>query len=256
MKYQTLFCFAGFCALLSSGCTSTQKAGDTSQNSLDWKGVYSGVLPCADCSGIATKMTLRENNTYVLQTQYLGKSNEVFTSEGNFAWTKNGSQIRLGNVKEGTGPAHYRVGENKLMQLDSNGNPITGDLAALYVLTKNSGNDLNKYWKLVELNGSPVTPGADGRKEPHMILHTQDNRVTGSGGCNNFSGTFQLQANNRISFSPLAATKMFCTGAQQTEDMMFKALQNADSYYQNGDTLQLIRARMAPLAKFIAVYLR
>ena len=29
-----------------------------SRNSLDWNGVYKGVLPCADCEGIETVITL------------------------------------------------------------------------------------------------------------------------------------------------------------------------------------------------------
>lgn len=256
MKNKMLFYFTSFCALQLVACTSTQKTGDNSQTSLDWKGVYSGVLPCADCSGIVTKMTLLENSTYQLQTQYLGKSDEIFSSEGSFEWTKDGNRILLNNVKEGTGSKYYQVGENKLTQLDISGKPITGNLASSYVLTKNGGGSLNNYWKLIEVNGVAVSPVSNGKKEPHMILHTQDSTVTGSGGCNSFRGRFQLQASNRISFSPLAGTKMFCTDAQQTEDLMFKAIQNADSYYHSGDTLQLIRARMAPLAKFVAVYLR
>lgn len=126
----------------------------------------------------------------------------------------------------------------------------------MYVLSKEGENDLNKYWKLVEINSTAVMPDVNRKKEPHMILHTHDNRVTGSGGRNNFTGSFKLAANNRFSFSPLAATKMFRTNTQQTENLMFKALQNTDSYYLSGDTLQLLRSRMAPLAKFVAVYLK
>ncbi|HEY0680432.1 MAG TPA: copper resistance protein NlpE N-terminal domain-containing protein [Chitinophagaceae bacterium] len=256
MKSIFLSFFAVCSSLFLICCSSTQNTGDTSKTSLDWQGVYNGVVPCADCNGIATKITLRENNTYVLQTQYLGKSNEVFSSEGSFEWNKDGTQIVLKNIKDGVASAYYQVGENKLTQLDMNGKPVTGNLSSMYVLAKAGGSELNKYWKLIEVSGNAVTASASGKKEPHMILHTQDNRVNGSGGCNNFSGTFQLQANNRISFSPLAVTKMFCAGAQETEDLMLKAMQNTDSYYLKGDTLQLIRAKMAPLAKFVAVYLK
>ncbi len=38
----------------------------TSQNSLDWAGVYEGVLPCADCPGIQTRLTLSRDETYEL----------------------------------------------------------------------------------------------------------------------------------------------------------------------------------------------
>jgi copper homeostasis protein (lipoprotein) len=240
----------------AASCKTSNKAVDNSRTSLDWKGTYTGVTPCADCEGILTKITLHDDNTYSLQTRYLGKSEEIFSSNGRFEWSREGNRIALKNAQEGTGPMQYQLGENKLTQLDLNGQAITGDLAVMYVLSKEGTNDLSRYWKLIEVNGSAVVPKANQRKEPHMILHTQDKRVNGSGGCNNFTGSFQLQPANRLSFSPLAATKMFCPDAQQTEDLLFKALQNTDSYYVSGDTLQLIRARMAPLAKFVAVYLR
>jgi heat shock protein HslJ len=49
------------------------------------------------------------------------------------------------------------------------------------------------------------------RKEPHMILQVAESRVVGNGGCNGFSGTYQLDSkSNRLRFSPLMATKMAC----------------------------------------------
>jgi copper homeostasis protein (lipoprotein) len=251
---------AVFASLIALGalhsCSSSQTSSHNSQNSLDWKGVYSGITPCADCEGILTRLTLGDNNTYTLQRRYLGKSEEVLAASGSFEWNKEGNRVTLKNVADGTAPVFYQVGENRLTQLDLDGNAITGQLAGMYVLSKESAGSLNKYWRLVEVNGAPVAADPRRRKEPHMILHTQDNRVTGSGGCNSFTGTYTLQPNDRIRFSPLAATKMFCAGIAETEDMMFKAVQNADSYYLRGDSLQLIRARMAPLAKFVAVYLK
>ena len=256
MKIRFISLLSCIIYVLVIGCSSTQKTGDTSQNALDWKGTYSGVVPCADCEGILTRISLRDDNTYTLQTRYLGKSENEITSTGSFEWNKAGNQITLKNIKEGITAIYYQVGENKLTQLDLDGNPVTGTLASMYVLPKENGNYLNKYWKLIEVSGMAVLPDSSRKREPHMILHTQDNRVTGTGGCNQFTGTFELQPDNRIRFAPLAATKMFCTTAQQTEDLMFKALENTDSYYLSGDTLQLIRARMAPLARFVAVYLK
>ena len=34
-----------------------------SQNSLDWAGVYQGILPCADCEGFDTVITLNWDET-------------------------------------------------------------------------------------------------------------------------------------------------------------------------------------------------
>jgi heat shock protein HslJ len=61
---------------------------------------------------------------------------------------------------------------------------------------------------------------------------------------------------NKIKFSKISATMMACMDAsvRETESQFFKVLEMADNYYVTGDTLQLNRARMAPLAKFEAVY--
>ncbi|GGD94473.1 copper resistance protein NlpE [Planktosalinus lacus] len=46
--------------------TEMEQAPDisTSENSLDWHGTYQGILPCADCEGIQTEVTLHDNNTH------------------------------------------------------------------------------------------------------------------------------------------------------------------------------------------------
>ena len=43
-----------------------------SRNSLDWVGIYEGVLPCADCPGIKTRLTLNYDGSYRLVTRAQG----------------------------------------------------------------------------------------------------------------------------------------------------------------------------------------
>lgn len=88
-----------------------------------------------------------------------------------------------------------------------------------------------------------------------MILKKEKNRVQGQGGCNTFFGTYELKEPGRIRFSPMASTLMACPNLDQ-ETAFLSVFEKADSYIIKGDTLQLIKARMAPLAKFQAVYLR
>lgn len=111
-----------------------------------------------------------------------------------------------------------------------------------------------KYWKLVELRGQPV-PSLE--REPHLILKTEGNRVTGFSGCNTFNGTYTLDEKTmRIDFGPLAMTRMACAEGMDTEQAFAEVLEQADNYSVSGDNLSLNRARMAPLARFHAVYLR
>lgn len=104
-----------------------------SQISLDWQGTYKGVVPCADCEGIETEITLNKDSTFVMHTKYLGKAKQkVFEQNGTFSWDESGSIIVLQDLK--IKPNEYMVGENTLMQLDLEGNRITGELADKYVL--------------------------------------------------------------------------------------------------------------------------
>jgi len=104
-----------------------------SKVSVDWEGMYSGIIPCADCEGIFIVVILNENSTYEMTMSYLGKDFEV-TSEGSFSWNEQGSIITLNKEEEGM--KMFKVGENRIIMLDIHGNEITGELANNYILEK------------------------------------------------------------------------------------------------------------------------
>ncbi|MDR3047942.1 MAG: copper resistance protein NlpE [Bacteroidales bacterium] len=107
----------------------------SSRISVNWQGTYKGTTPCADCEGIQTTLTLNDS-TYVLEKVYLGKTNEVFKTEGKFVWNEEGSRITLDNEKTNGFNVQFRVGENMLWQLDSDGDQIEGKLATMYEFRK------------------------------------------------------------------------------------------------------------------------
>jgi len=115
--------------------TSETTPAHTSKNSLDWQGVYQGVLPCADCNGIQTELILKEDLKYEKESKYLGKEDATFSEKGTFKWNDVGNKITLWN-SENEESSSYLVGENKLIQLDNNGNKAQGELASNYELTK------------------------------------------------------------------------------------------------------------------------
>ena len=108
------------------------------------------------------------------------------------------------------------------------------------------------YWKLVMLNGKAVPSVGQSAKEPHMMLSASDNKVNGTGGCNSFFGTYQLQGENGITFSPIGATKMACQdNVMAVEHQLFQALEMTSKFSLSNDTLILTTTDMSPLAKFI-----
>lgn len=234
---------------------------DNSRTSLDWAGTYSGTVPCADCEGIAQRLTIVENGTFTLNVKYLGTSEDTSNIEGTFVWEEDGNHIVLQSAGR---PGVYQVGENHLWLRDPDGQPITGEMADRYVLTKEApalpaATDMNKpalvgtYWKLVEVMGKPVVP-AEGRIPAHMLLHAEDKRVAGNAGCNSFFATYELdKPKGSLRFSKAGSTMMACPDMSM-EDAFHNALEQVDSYVIAEDgRLSLHRAKMAPLMRFEAV---
>lgn len=103
------------------------------RNSLDYAGTYKGILPCADCAGIAIEIKLSYDGTFKKTMQYLGKNDDVFISDGAYIWDNTGNIISLEGVDR---PNQFFVSEERLIHLDINGQRITGDLSDHYVLYK------------------------------------------------------------------------------------------------------------------------
>lgn len=234
---------------------ATPPTGDTSRNALDWPGRYRGVLPCADCEGIETVITLGGDQRYTLATRYLGREPVAREVAGTFAWNDAGNVITLGGLEHQ--PAQYLVGENVLIQLDLQGQRITGELASRYRLDRladaAAADPLaGTRWQLVELYGRPVEPAADGRR-PYLLFAPGGGSVSGFAGCNRITGGYAVPAPARLSFSRIARTMMACAADMEVEEAFLRALETVDGYATSGGTLSLHRARMAPLARLEAV---
>jgi uncharacterized lipoprotein NlpE involved in copper resistance len=100
-----------------------------------WQGTYSGTMPCADCDGVDTVLTLNQDETYQLTETYIGKANGVIKSTGAVQWDETGTMVTLVN-DNGAQPVKYQLDNEFLTKLDVNGTPLTGDFASLYHLTK------------------------------------------------------------------------------------------------------------------------
>lgn len=262
-KRNSIMALMALMSIILTACGTTKTSSENadmastshnSKNSVDWAGIYRGILPAASSEGIKTQISLNPDQTYILVFQYIGKSKEQFIEMGSFTWDDKDSKITLKPDSGGDGN-RYLVGENQLFQLDKQGNRVNTELADHYTLKKVfPDNEIRgKYWKLIELRGAPISksdfPGADA----HFMLNTDENRISGNGGCNGFNGQFELLEGNRIRFSKMATTMMACPNLE-AEGSFFNVLETCDNYTIHNDTLSLNKARMAPLAKFAAVY--
>ena len=84
-------------------------------------------------------------------------------------------------------------------------------------------------WILVQMHGEEVPASEDAERQPRFTLNV-DNTVFGHGGCNTFSGTFNIEGENQIRFSQMGATRMYCMDAMEIEDKFFRVLEIADNF--------------------------
>ena len=110
-------------------------AQHNSQNSLDWAGTYKGIMPCADCEGIRTIITLTEKNEFSVRMQYLGKKVNEYKYSGKVVWNSGESIITL-ITKGDNSKEYYFVGEGYIQKLDSDKKKIDGDLEEMFKLKK------------------------------------------------------------------------------------------------------------------------
>lgn len=118
---------------------STSSSASPTPGQLDlltqWAGTYAGTLPCADCNGIKTSLSLNADGSYSMQQTYLGKGDEK-AKENKGQWTpsEDGSRIEL-DFNKPNERVTFRQGEgNTIKMLGRDGQEIDSKLN--YSLTK------------------------------------------------------------------------------------------------------------------------
>lgn len=112
----------------------------------------------------------------------------------------------------------------------------------------------NTYWRLTRLGTAPVIV-AERRREPGMVLHSENHRLAGSGGCNRLMGSYAVEGRT-LRFSQMAATKMACADGMQQEQVFLDALKNVETWKVIGEHLELYDNQGTALARFEATHLR
>lgn len=97
----------------------------------------------------------------------------------------------------------------------------------ILVEVKSPGPIIDRPWKWVRTQMSDGALDSPIRQDAFTITLGADGKVTGTTDCNRFFGNYTLQE-NQLSFGPLASTKMFCEGSQETP--FLEALSRVRSY--------------------------
>ena len=115
--------------------------------------------------------------------------------------------------------------------------------------SQTGGGDLTgKVWALTELKGMPPVAGAG-----ISAQFNSDGNVSGSAGCNRYSGTYTVSGNSITISSSMATTMMMCDeSVMEQESAYLKALAEAKTYAVKGDQLTLTDADKTSLAIYKA----
>lgn len=111
------------------------------------------------------------------------------------------------------------------------------------------GGDLTgKVWALTALNGQPLVAGTG-----ISAQFTSDGKVSGSAGCNRYTGKYSVSGSS-ITFDPSMATTMMACGqpVMEQESAYLKMLGAAKTYTVKGDQLTFTGADNTTLATYKA----
>lgn len=97
-------------------------------------GIFYGYLPCNDCDGVKTTLSLKQNNSYLLVTQPARASSREYYERGKYDWNDEHRTVVLTPNKGGTDKRYFYIeDEGTLIQLNDNGTRITAQ-ADRYIL--------------------------------------------------------------------------------------------------------------------------
>ena len=105
-------------------------------------------------------------------------------------------------------------------------------------------------WVLTALGDDAVEGAVPGR-EPSLELRPLERRVHGLTACNRFSGTYTLDG-ERLTFGPLAVTRMACVDGPPIELRYLRALGDTVSWRISGRDLELFDKTEEKIARFEA----
>jgi len=245
-----------------AGCSSQMHKAAQGQESqykqtlASMAGTYTGILPDNKGNEVMITFRLTKANTFTLTKQYLTSDGSLVSDfKGKASWRDTDHGLVVSNADESG--FVFRWEDGKLFPIEVEGEPVTGETALKYSLVNENAIAINittlegTEWRLVELNGKAITKAAIPRQRISITFEGAEKKVYGSAGCNSYFGTYELKAENWISCSKIASTRMACSEEQMTIEQAFlKMLELVDNYTINGNQLTLNNATMALSARF------
>jgi len=202
-----------------------------SQNSLDWSGVYEGIVACQDCPGTQMRLTLGQDGSFELSRRALVRGAAPSSAKGQFTWQPDGNTI----VLDASGGAQgFAVGEGRVIVLNSDGSRPDAAGASLLRLASVQPDARTGLAEMLEdhrwtLSGAT---GADNQPLGNLfpsadrpfVFSFAGSRLLVEGGCNSLRSGYQLGADGLLTLSQLASTQMACDPPLMAADKALSGL--------------------------------
>ncbi len=106
------------------------------EKSLEFHGVFYGYLPCTDCNGIKSTLSLKQKNNYLLVTQPAKESSKESYEKGKYTWNEETHNLVL-TARNEAGTRQYLIKDDgTLILLNNDGTEMKGDKADSYTLRR------------------------------------------------------------------------------------------------------------------------
>lgn len=106
------------------------------------------------------------------------------------------------------------------------------------------------YWRVDEITGRPIS-AAEQQREAYLIFSVQSARVSGSGGCNRLSGSYEASGAS-LRFGGIASTRMACARGMEVESSFLQALEQVRRWKISGRELELTDGEGRLMLRFTA----
>ena len=226
---------------------------------------FAGVLPCPDCRGIRYQLDLLPNSRFAESIQYLrgGDAQGIGIVLGMWWISPDGRKLTLDAGSDAAGDdmrSAWRVKDARtLRMLDLQGDSIASELNYELTRTDSLGpiqlgpnppeflaSLANTRWGALRIGGHAVKVPAQ-QHEPWIVLEPKTRQVTGSGGCDRFTGSYDAGVVTLL-FRQLGVTRMMCPDLR-SETAFLKALNKTWGYRVAGRRRELLDERGAVLAE-------
>jgi heat shock protein HslJ len=205
----------------------------TSRNSLDWAGTYEGLLPCADCAGIHTQLTLAQDGSFEIVARRLVRGAAPSAERGQFTWEPAGNVIVLGTAGA---EQRFAVGEGRLLRLEagqtqpawnSSENVLPQSPVAGHGTRQGLAEVLEDHrWLLVNAAdaSNQRLDALFPDPERSFAFEFAESRLHVQGGCNGLRGAFQVNADEMLEVTGGMSTMMACAPPLMAADTALAAL--------------------------------